>query len=148
MYDEKYMIMAIEEAKKALRDNEVPIGAVIVKEGNVISRSYNQKNKMNMVTRHAEINAIEDANKIMNNWRLNDCDIYVTLEPCPMCMSAIQQARIQNVYYGIRNRDDENTNIATAIAKSTSTNPGVNVVGGFMEEKIRILLTSFFKRRR
>jgi len=148
MYDEKYMIMAIEEAKKALRDNEVPIGVVIVKEGNVISRSYNQKNKMNMVTRHAEINAIEDASKIMNNWRLNDCDMYVTLEPCPMCMSAIQQARIQNVYYGIRNRDDENTNIITAIAKRTSTNPGVNVVGGFMEEKIRILLTSFFKKRR
>ena len=148
MYNEEYMKMAIEEAKKALNDNEVPIGAVIVREGKVISRSYNQKNRTNMVTRHAEINAIEDANRVLGNWRLNECDMYVTLEPCPMCMSAIQQARIQNVYYGIRNRDDVNASIIDAISKKTSTNPGVNVVGGYMEEKIKILLTSFFKKRR
>lgn len=148
MYDEKYMLIAIEEAKKALDLNEVPVGAVIVKDGVVIAKAYNQKNTSNIVSRHAEIIAIEEANRILSNWRLLGCDIYVTLEPCPMCMGAIQQARIKNVYYGIQNSDANNRKLIKMIAQKSNTNPEVNLVGGYMETRITLLFTSFFKKRR
>lgn len=148
MYDEKYMIVAIEEAKKALKMDEVPVGAVIVKDGTVISKAYNQKNTSNVVSRHAEIIALEEANRILSNWRLVDCDLYVTLEPCPMCMSAIQQSRIKNVYYGIENSDSNNRKLIQMIAQKSNTNPGVNLVGGYMKSHIALLLTSFFKLHR
>lgn len=148
MYDEKYMRMAIEEAKLALKYDEVPIGAVIIKDGTVIAKAFNQKNTSGIVTRHAEIIAIERANEVLKNWRLIGCEIYVTLEPCPMCMAAIQQARISNVYYGIENRDKENKNIIDLIAKSNNTNPQVVVSGGYMKSQISLLLTSFFKMKR
>lgn len=148
MYNEKYMKMAMEEAKKALKYDEVPIGAVIVRDEEVIAKAFNQKNTMNIVTKHAEILAIEEANRTLNNWRLAGCDIYITLEPCPMCMAAIQQARISNVYYGIENSDKANRNIIELISKSSNTNPQVFIYGGFMEESISLLLTSFFKNKR
>lgn len=148
MYRKEFMKMAIEEGKKALLQDEVPIGAVIVKDNQIISRAFNQKNMSNMVTRHAEIIAIEEANKSLNNWRLQDCDIYVTLEPCPMCISAIQQARIGNVYYGISNRDQRNADIINAISQKTNTNPGIHLSGNHMESEVLLLMTSFFKRKR
>ena len=97
----EFMQEAIKQAKKAYELDEVPIGAVIVKDNKVIAVGYNQKNKLNNVLKHAEIIAIEQAQQKLNNWRLNDCEIYVTLEPCPMCASAIQQSRIEKVYYGL-----------------------------------------------
>lgn len=148
MYEEKYMKIAIEEAKKALRYDEVPIGAVIVKDGEVIAKAYNQKNQSNVVSRHAEIIAIEEANLALNNWRLINCDLYVTLEPCPMCMSAIQQARIGHVYYGIENRDSVNKSIIELISQKNRTNPGVSLSGDHMKGEITLLMTSFFKRHR
>ncbi len=148
MYVEKYMKMAIEEAKIALQLDEVPIGAVIVKDGKVISKSYNQKNATNIVTKHAEIIAIEEANRYLGNWRLIDCDIYITLEPCPMCMSAIQQSRIRRVYYGIENSDSVNKNIIEMISNNSNTNPMVELMGGFLQEEILLLLTAFFKKKR
>ena len=148
MYIEGYMRLAVEEAKKALALQEVPIGAVIVKNGQVISKAYNQKNAMNIVTKHAELIAIEEANRLLNNWRLLDCDLYVTLEPCPMCMSAIQQSRIKNVYYGIENSDIINHNIIELIADKSNTNPKVELFGGYLQEEILLLLTAFFKKKR
>ena len=97
---EKFMIEAIKEANKSLEINEVPVGAVIVKNGKIISRGHNIKEKKQSSLAHAEIIAIEKATRKVKNWRLIDCDIYVTLEPCPMCASAIKQSRIKKIYYG------------------------------------------------
>ena len=102
---EKYMKIAIKEAEKAFNIGEVPVGAVIVKNNKIIAKAYNKKEKLGSVTRHAEIIAIEKASKRISNWRLDNCDIYITLEPCPMCASAIKQSRIANIYCGLNNLD-------------------------------------------
>ena len=94
----KYMDLAFMEAKKAYDNNEVPIGVVIVKDNSVLSLSYNKVETNNCAIYHAEIQAIIDASKKVNNWRLDGCDMYTTLDPCPMCAGAIKQARISNVY--------------------------------------------------
>ena len=97
--DDYYMNIAINEAKKAQKRGNVPIGAVIVKNNRIISKAYNTKNSKNIAIDHAEILAIKKACKKLKSWRLNDCTIYVTLEPCPMCMGAIVESRISNVVY-------------------------------------------------
>lgn len=104
--DEFYLEIAYKEALKAYKHNEIPVGAVIVDNAThkIIAKSYNKKEKNNDVTSHAEINAIRKASKKINNWRLEGCTLYVTLEPCSMCMSAILQARISRVVY-ILNED-------------------------------------------
>jgi tRNA(adenine34) deaminase len=96
----KYMKEALEEAKKAKVIEEVPIGAVIVKDNKIIGRGYNLKETLRDPTMHAEIIAIQAATKEINSWRLTDCDMYVTIEPCVMCAGAISQARIRNLYIG------------------------------------------------
>lgn len=96
----KFMDLAFEEALLAYEEDEVPIGCVIVCDGEVIAQSHNKKHNFGLATAHAEILAIEEANKKRGHWYLDDCDLYVTLEPCMMCAGAIQQARIKNVYYG------------------------------------------------
>ena len=98
--DEKYMRQAYKEALKAKEIDEVPIGCVIVKDDKIIARGYNKKERNNDVTSHAEINAIRKACKKMNSWRLVDCTLYVTLEPCSMCAGAIYQSRIKRVVFG------------------------------------------------
>ena len=98
----KYMNMALKEAEKAINNDDVPVGAVIVENGKVIAKAYNTREKQNNVIRHAEINALEKACKKKNNWYLNDCEIYVTLEPCKMCVGAIEQARIKKIYYAAK----------------------------------------------
>ena len=101
---EKFMLEAIKEAKKALALNEIPVGAIIVKNGKIIARGYNKKETKNDATRHAEIIAIEKACKKMKTWHLNECELYVTLEPCLMCCGAIIQSRIKKIYYGIESK--------------------------------------------
>ncbi|MBR6252589.1 MAG: tRNA adenosine(34) deaminase TadA [Clostridia bacterium] len=91
---------ALKQANKAYDKGEVPIGAIVVKDGKIISRAYNKRETEMKATSHAEIIAIEKACKKLNNWRLNDCDLYVTLEPCPMCAGAILNSRIKNLYFG------------------------------------------------
>ncbi len=145
---EKYMLMAIEEAKKAMMMNEVPVGAVLVKDNKVIARAYNQKELYNSVTKHAEILVVEKASVELNNWRLDGCDIYITLEPCPMCASAIKQARISNVYYGLSNKDLNNSNIMKAIFEKDSTNPKVNYNCGYFKKDIAEMMNNFFKKQR
>lgn len=96
----RFMKEALKQANKAYDKGEVPIGAIVVKDGKIISRAYNKRETEMKATSHAEIIAIEKACKKLNNWRLNDCDLYVTLEPCPMCAGAILNSRIKNLYFG------------------------------------------------
>lgn len=103
-----FMIEAIKQAKNAYNIDEVPVGAVIVKDNKIISKGYNKIETTNDSTNHAEIIAIKKASKKINNWRLNECELYVTLEPCDMCKGAIQNSRIKNVYYLISKENKYN----------------------------------------
>ena len=105
--EEKFMNEALKEARKAYEKLEIPVGAVIVKNGKIISRAHNLKETKQTATAHAEILAIQKANKKLNNWRLIDCDMYVTLEPCSMCMGAIVSSRIKNIYIGTLDQKKE-----------------------------------------
>lgn len=145
---EKFMNLALKEAEKAFKIGEVPIGAVIVKDGVIISKAFNKKESKKCVTEHAEIIAIRKASKKLKNWRLDDCDLYVTLDPCPMCASAIKQSRIKNVFSATSNSYKENFNIISEIFKSDSTNSSVNFISGLEEEKSMQLLRDFFKIQR
>ena len=99
---DKYMELALKEAKKSLKTDDVPIGAVIVENSRVISKGHNTREKKHVITRHAEINAIEKACKKKKTWHLNNCVLYVTLEPCKMCLEVIKQAHIKQVIYGAK----------------------------------------------
>mgnify|MGYP004460140913 CR=1 FL=1 len=145
---DKYMTLAIEEAKKAYECGEVPIGAIIVRDGEVIASAHNTKESSNLVVGHAEISAIVMASKKLGNWRLDGCDIYITLEPCPMCASAIKQSRISNVYCGLSNLDKDNIGIIKQIFNSDKINSSVNLYNDFNFPEIEELLQSFFKERR
>ncbi len=146
--DEKYMNMAFKEAEKAINVNEIPIGAVIVKNNKVIAKAYNTKEKNKNVICHAEILAICKASKVLDNWRLDDCDIYVTLDPCPMCASAIKQSRIKNVYSALENLNPENLEIIQNIFQSNDINASINFSSNLAIDKSRILLQDFFKNKR
>ena len=102
MSDVNFLNLALNEAKKCLPKNEVPVGAIIVKDEQIIARAHNLKENKNDVTAHAEIIAIKKAQKKFNNWRLNDCTLYSTLEPCPMCAGAIIQSRIKRIVFGAK----------------------------------------------
>lgn len=103
MDDIYYMKIALKEAKKALKNDDIPVGAVIVKDNKIISKAYNQKEKKNSAIRHAEIIAIEKANKKLKTWHLDNCVLYTTLEPCLMCTGAIMQARIKKIVFATSN---------------------------------------------
>ena len=143
----KYMKMAYNEAVKAFNKNEIPVGCVIVRDDLVIAKAHNLREINNMVTSHAELLAISRANKKLDSWRLDDCDIYVTLEPCPMCSGAIIQARIKNLYFGAY---DLKGGTAGSVFNmfDYSFNHKVNVVGGIMEDECKELLQKFFKTLR
>ena len=143
-----FLDKAISYANKAFLIDEVPVGAVIVKDKKVIGYGYNKKEKHNSVLEHAELIAIKMAEKNIDNWRLNDCDIYVSLDPCPMCASAIKQARIKNVYSALTNSDNNNYEIISQIFKKDKTNPSVNFITNLDVEKSEKILNSFFKKQR
>lgn len=142
MNDEKYMDIALQEALKAYKKEEIPVGAVIVKNGKVISKAYNKKNKSNRVKDHAEIIAIDKANRKLRNWRLEDCEIYITLEPCPMCASAIEQTRIKRIVTGAVNKNNETSKISEEILKGKEWKKEVEI------EKCTNLINNFFKNKR
>lgn len=144
----KYMNIALNEAKKAFVKNEVPVGAVIVKNGVVISKAYNKKEKNYCALCHAEILAIKKASKKLKNWRLEDCEMYITLEPCPMCASAIRQARIKTVYAGLHNSNCENLNLIKQIFCSKSHDNKVDFYNDICPEKVLQLMQLFFNNRR
>ena len=142
MNDELYMNIALKEAKKALKKEEIPVGAVIVKDGKVIAKAYNKRNKSNKIKDHAEIIALSKANKKLKNWRLIGCDIYITLEPCPMCASAIEQSRVRRIITGAVNKNSQSKDIADQILKEKKVTRKVK------EEECTQVLNEFFKKKR
>ena len=138
---------ALKEAKKAYEKDEVPVGAVIVKDGKIIARAHNLRETKNMSTAHAEIIAIEKASKKLKSWRLVDCDIYVTLEPCTMCMGAIISSRIKNLYFGAA---DSKTGACGSFIdlKKYKYNHNVNIIDGILKGECEYILREFFKKLR
>ena len=146
--EEKFMKAAIKEAQKASEKLEVPVGCVIVKDGKIIARAHNQKEGKKDTTKHAEIMAIQKASKKLDAWRLLDCEMYVTLEPCSMCAGAIINSRIKKLYIGTM---DEKTGAAGSVFnlfKDYKFNHEVEVETGIMQEECEYVLKDFFKRLR
>ena len=135
------MKFAIEEALKSGLD--IPVGAVIVKDGEIISSAHNEKEVLSDVTGHAEIIAIRRAEKKLKNWRLSDCEMYITLEPCPMCAWAIIQSGIKSVYFG--SFDSNYGALESKLDLRSLANSKLKVYGGIMEEKCNQLLNDYFK---
>ena len=148
MDHETYMKEALAEAKKAGEIGEVPIGAVIVKDGEVIGRGYNLRETENDPTAHAEMIAIREAAAKTGSWRLNDCTLYVTLEPCPMCAGAIIQARIDTVVYGTEDPKAGCAGTLMNILQDGRFNHQTEMITGVMKEECSTILTSFFKELR
>ena len=146
--DEKFMEVAIKEAKKAQKNDEVPIGAIIVKDGVIIAKSYNKRNKSKIATHHAEILAIEKACKVLGDWRLENCTIYVTLEPCPMCAGAIMNSRIPRVVFGAKELSSEKDVFMEIMSDTKRLNHKVEVVGGVLKDECSKILSLFFKQKR
>lgn len=145
---EYFMNQAIKEAFKALKQNEVPVGAVIVRDGKIIARGYNQRESKNLATCHAEISAINKACKKLNSWRLDDCELYVTLEPCIMCAGAIINARIKKVYFGATEPKGGACQSRFSLLDSGVLNWQTAYEGGVLGDNCSQLLTEFFKNRR
>ena len=142
----KFMREALKRAKKGLSQGEVPVGAVIVYEGKVIASGYNRRTKTQMATSHAEMYAIDRACRKLKSWRLCDCDLYVTLEPCPMCMGAMLNARIRNLYFGAY--EQKGRSMTAELAASNLLNHTLEPEGGILEEECSAILSGFFKTMR
>ena len=145
---EKYMSLAIKEAKKAYLIDEVPVGCVIVLNNKVIAKGHNLREKTHDVTNHAEIVAIRKANKKLNDWQLVDADLYVTIEPCVMCMGAIIQSRIRHVYYGSEDYKGGGTGSSIDVRTAKNLNHQVEVTGGLLKEECSQLIKDYFKSKR
>ena len=144
----EFMEMALLEAEKARKREEVPIGAVIVKSGKVIAKGFNKREKTKSALNHAEIVAIRNACRKLKDWRLEGCEIYVTLKPCPMCAGAIANARIDKVYYGA-DETNTNDNLAEQIFASTRLNHKVEMEKlNAYSEKCAQMLSAFFRSKR
>lgn len=143
-----FMKEAIKEAKKAKAIDDVPIGAVIVKDGRIIARSYNKREKLKDATAHAEVLAIQKACKKLDNWRLDDCTLYVTLEPCPMCAGSAILSRIKKVVYGAYDPKGGCIESCLHMYEHNGFNHYPEYKGGVLEEECSNLLIEFFKKKR
>lgn len=148
MSDEKFMQAAINEALKARDVDEVPIGAVIVLKGEIIASGYNLRETSQQTLSHAELTAIEAANEKIGSWRLEDCTLYVTLEPCPMCAGAIVQSRMKRVVYGAPDPKAGCAGTLFNLLDEPRFNHQVEVTSGVLQEECASLLTDFFKALR
>ena len=144
--DEKFMREAVRLARKAKKKGEVPIGAVVVLNGKIIGRGYNLRTKLQMATAHAEMRAIDRACRKLRSWRLPGAEIYVTLEPCPMCMGAILNARIDRVFFGAY--EQKGRSLTNELASANLLNHKVEVTGGILKEECAGVLSSFFTEMR
>ncbi|CAM3097977.1 tRNA adenosine(34) deaminase TadA [Lactococcus laudensis] len=142
------MAQALIEAQKAADHEEVPIGAVIVKDGEIIARSYNARELHQKATHHAEICAIDMANDFVGNWRLLDCALFVTIEPCVMCSGAISLARLPQVYFGATNPKFGGAVSLYQILEDKRLNHRLHVESGILEEECAQMMQNFFKNRR
>lgn len=143
-----YMQRALELAREAARQQEVPIGAVIVRDGVIVGEGYNQPIMHTDPTLHAEIVAIRNAAKNIGNYRLLGCDVYVTLEPCPMCLGAMLYARVKNLYFGAYDKKLGAVSSVYQLLEAPEINHRLHAKGGFLEADCKQLLQDFFKSRR
>lgn len=141
------MKCALKQAQISARNDEVPIGAVVVKDGKVISRAHNTRNKSKNATEHAELVAISRACKKLGDWRLNGCSLYVTLEPCVMCLGACYNARLSNVYFGAFDLSGAGCVQLSEMIGHT-LNHDLVLCGGVLEKQCSQILTDFFKQKR
>ena len=144
----EYMRSALEEAKKAFDLGEIPIGAVVVKEGKIIGRGHNLTETLKDPTAHAEMIAIREAAKALGGWRLIDCDIYVTIEPCSMCSGALVWSRMRKLYYGAADPKAGGCGSVFDIVRSSKLNHRLQVEGGVEEEACSKLVKDFFRELR
>lgn len=149
-YEEQLIFMkeALKEADKAADMGEVPVGAVIVKDGEVISRGFNKTESQQSSLAHAELEAIDKASKILGNWRLVGCEMYVTLEPCAMCAGAIVLSRIEKLYYGAKDPKFGGCDSIFQIPTEEKLNHRVEVFGGLMGEESAEKMRNFFRELR
>lgn len=143
---EKFMRAALRRAKKGMLQGEVPVGAVIVYEGKVISSGYNRRAATQLASSHAEMYAIDRACRKFKSWRLPECDLYVTLEPCPMCMGAALNARVRKIYFGAY--EQKGRSMTAELAGSNLLNHTLEVEGGVLEKECSELLSGFFRSMR
>lgn len=146
--ESKFMKEALKQAKKAFDKDEVPVGAVIVYKDKIIARGYNQKEHKNDATLHAEIIALKKAYKKLGTWRLNECDMYVTLEPCAMCAGAIIQSRMHNLIFGAYDLKGGCVTSKINLFEKNKFNHNVNVITNCMEEECSKIMKDFFKNKR
>ena len=144
----KFMKEAIKEAKKAELIDEVPVGCVVVKDGKIISRGHNVRETKQNPIGHAEIMAITKASKKLNSWRLDGCDIYITLEPCIMCSGAIIQSRIRHVYFGALDPKGGALGSSIDVLQANNINHQPEIFSGILQEECASLLTNYFKNKR
>ena len=145
--EEKFMRAAIRTAQKGLAEGEVPIGAVVVYENKVVARGYNRRARLQLASAHAEMMAIDKACKRFGSWRLPEgCELYVTLEPCPMCMGACLNARVDKIYFG--SYEQKGRSLTTELAEANLLNHKTEVVGGVLQEECTAMLTGFFSSLR
>ena len=146
--DIKYMKLALKEAKKAELIDEVPIGCVIVKNDKIIARGFNRRETRKMATSHAEIEAINKANKKLGAWRLEECDIYITIEPCIMCAGAIIQSRFKRVVFGANDYKGGAFGSSINVLEASNINHHPEVVKGVLEKECSSLISEYFKKKR
>lgn len=145
---QKFMQIALEEAREAYKIDEVPIGAVVVRNGEVIARAHNTKNQYKDALLHAEIEVLERAQKFLGDWHLNDCDLYVTLEPCPMCAGACINTRIRAIYFGAFDPKAGCCGSLYNLPADRRFNHRPEVVGGVCEDECANILSMFFREKR
>lgn len=144
----EFMLVALKLAQKAYKKGEVPIGAVIVKEGKIIAKAYNNREKTQNAINHAEIIAINKACKKLKSWRLDGCELYCTLEPCFMCSGAILNARIKTLYFGAYEQKSGSASSKFNLFEDTGHNHKCEVIGGIMEQECKKLMQDFFANLR
>ena len=144
----KWMKVAFREAEKAFEQDEVPIGAVVVQNGQIIGRGYNQCESLTDPTAHAEIIAITSASNTIKDWRLKDCRLYVTKEPCPMCAGALINARINMVIFGMYDEKEGCCGSLYQLCRDNRFKHQLTVKGGIMEDACTLMIQEFFKKQR
>ncbi len=146
--DIKFMEMALELARNSANADEVPVGAVVVKDGQVVATSENRKERDNCAIHHAEILAMQKAAEVVKNWWLEDCELYVTLEPCPMCVGAMIMSRIKAVYFGAYDKKTGACGSLIDLTKKDLFNHNLIVEGGIMHQECSKVVSDFFKNKR
>jgi tRNA(adenine34) deaminase len=146
--DELFMRSALREARRALEEDEVPVGAVVVREGRIVARAHNRPLHLNDPSAHAEVLALRRAARKLGNYRLPDCTLYVTIEPCAMCAGAIVQGRLRRVVFGASDPKAGASGSALTVLNHPKLNHQVEVGSGVMAEECASLLREFFRRRR